>query len=358
MPDGDIQGLVTRSHGLLIRAIREKDREADFIASTDTIDSYDEVIDQASWRLDRFRSNPVILYGHQSYELPIGQATRCEIVNGQLECTIRFASAEANPRAEQVWQLVKEKTLRAVSVGFRPSDGKYELRDNKEVFVLYGCDLREISVVAIGANPDALAKMKSAALLARAEKSAEQNPGPKTNVAVDSKNKSAANDGAPEKNMDPKELQDRLEKSEASLISAKAAEKAATDKLASVELELATAKKANDTLSTEKSAFEAQTKTLAEQRDAEKKRADEAEEKLVELEVDGLVGKKIKAAEKADFVALRKLNKDLFDKMVAQRSDLGVLEKAIAGSKDESGVSDLGREDLADVTDEIEKLAG
>lgn len=268
--------LVTREGALCIRGVRVEERSADFIASTDAIDSHGDIIDQESWRLEHFLANPIVLYGHQSSELPIGKATSTVVRNGQLETTIRFASAEANPRAEEVWRLVQEGVLRAVSVGFLPTDGKYEMRDGKDVFVWRAPVLKEISVVPVPANHEALARMKAAF---------------------------AAGNDHKESVMDPKELQSKIEKQ-------------------SIELaELAAKLKSNET---EKAALERQNDLLAKARDEALARASKAEDALVELEVEALVGTKITPAEKADFVELRKTNPGLYRRMLDQRPDLAL----------------------------------
>lgn len=63
---------VQRSYGLHIRSVRDDKREADFVASTNALDSWDEIVEQV-WRLERFLANPVVLFAHQSCELPIGE---------------------------------------------------------------------------------------------------------------------------------------------------------------------------------------------------------------------------------------------------------------------------------------------
>ncbi|NOU33328.1 MAG: hypothetical protein HOO96_35980 [Polyangiaceae bacterium] len=130
------------------------------MASTAAVDSYGEIVEQV-WKLERYMANPVVLFGHQSRELPIGRSTFVGVRGGQLECTVRFASPEANPKAEQVWQLVKEDVLRAVSVGFMPGSVRYEKRGGEDVAVLSDNELHEISIVPIPANPEALAKMRA-----------------------------------------------------------------------------------------------------------------------------------------------------------------------------------------------------
>lgn len=50
---------------------------------------------------------------------------------------------------------------------------------------------------------------------------------------------------------------------------------------------------------------------------------------LVEREVDALVGKKITAAEREEFVELAKSNRTLFERMVGKRADMKLMEKVI-----------------------------
>ncbi len=317
MPDEirDTDAYVTRSDALHLCALREADREADFIASTDAIDRHQEVVDQASWELDEFILNPVVLYAHQSCELPIGQATRVAVVNGKLECTIKFASAEANSRAQEVWLLVKEKVLRAVSVGFRPKDCRYEMRDGEDVYVFYGNKLREISVCPLPANPEALAKMKSAARTA------------KTSPTASAATTTPSKDGESEKAMNEKELQAKIDQMNLAVAEAKLAEKTATEKATAATAEKTALDAKVKTLETEKSTLTTELEKAAKDRDDNAKRADAAEAKIVENEVDALIGKKIAASEKDDFVALLKNSPSVFKKTIELRKDMKLTER-------------------------------
>jgi HK97 family phage prohead protease len=295
------------TRGLELRSIEKSKRTVDFIASTDTIDSYDDVVEQ-DWVLDRYKANPIVLYGHNSRDiLPIGKATRVEVVesNGrkQLECTIQIASKEANPIAEQVWNSLNEGTLRAVSVGFAPGDYRFEKRDGREVFVLSKNELHEISVVPIPANPDALAKMKAKAIAA-----AGNEPQPTAPTASTETNM-----------LTEKEMNERIAKAEA--------EKSLADK------QLADAQKDAASVKTELAATQGTVKALEIDRDAHKARADLAEASVIESEVGALVGVKILPAEKDTFVELRKSNPALFTKMVGQRPEMKLLTPVVPDEK-------------------------
>ncbi len=152
----DAPDLHLRALGIELASTTTEKREASFVASTASIDSHGEIVEQ-DWDLSRFKANPVVLYAHQSRELPIGSCTRVDVVAGRLECTVKFASAAASPLAESVYQLVKEGTLRAVSVGFIPGDARLETRAGRDVVVLSKNVLHEISIVPIPSNADAVA---------------------------------------------------------------------------------------------------------------------------------------------------------------------------------------------------------
>lgn len=327
-------GTVYKNDALRVKQIRESSREVDFIASTGALDCHWEIIDQESWQLDDYITNPVVLYGHNAYDLPIGQCTYVAVRGDALECTIKFASAEANPEAEKVWLLVKEKVLRALSVGFRPVNGAYEVRDGEDVWVWRNSILKEISVVAIPANPEALAKMKAAtppraggtknespagppALNINTTKKGTENMKTLEQLAADLEAKTAAHNETMAKlgsvNVKLVETEQRAEKAEAGVKVAEAA-------LATRDAEIVSLKKAAHTLETE------HTKACSD-RDAAVKKSGELEDRLIDLEVEAIVGKKIAPTEKAEFVELRKSNEKLFKSMVEKRADMKLEER-------------------------------
>ncbi|MGB0873592.1 MAG: HK97 family phage prohead protease, partial [Solirubrobacterales bacterium] len=238
-----------------IREIREESREIDFIASTDAMDSYGEVVAQ-NWRLERYSSNPVFLWSHKSGDLPIGKSVRTEVRNGRLEFTAKFASAKANPFAEQVFQSYREGNLRGVSVGFYPHTVRVERRNDQDVVVLDDNELYEISATSIPANSEAIAQRIRAAC---------SNTSPPIERGADTKKE--------EPTMD-------FEK-EAATLKAQVADRDAS--IASLKTERDSALKSVETL---KGELEQRTT----ERDENAKRAADAETKLIEQEVDGLVG--------------------------------------------------------------------
>lgn len=149
--------LIQRAFTFEVRAANDGERKLDVIASTDTIDAFGEVLVQ-DWDLERYKKNPVVLYDHNRWDYPIGHAENVRVEDGKLLATLKFVDEKASPTAERVWQGIRQGSLRSVSVGFRTKNKPTVAEVNgKNVLVLSGNELVEISVVPIPANPDAVA---------------------------------------------------------------------------------------------------------------------------------------------------------------------------------------------------------
>ena len=133
----------------------EEERVLNFKISTETPDSYDDVIKADGWDLERFRKNPVVLWAHDHRQPPIGQALSVGVENGDLVASAKFADAETYAFADTVFRLLQGKFLRATSVGFFPQEWTFDEERGGYNFIKQ--DLFEFSVVPVPANPDALA---------------------------------------------------------------------------------------------------------------------------------------------------------------------------------------------------------
>lgn len=117
------------------------------IISTDNEDRHGEIIDQNGWEFENYMRNPVVLWGHNSYEIPVGITDKIYIEldeTGVFRRTIaegRFASHEF---AQTLRKLYDEKMLRTSSVGFLPK----EYNGNR----IIKAELLEWSFVSIPAN--------------------------------------------------------------------------------------------------------------------------------------------------------------------------------------------------------------
>jgi phage head maturation protease len=142
--------------GFTPKEINEENYSLRAVFSTADIDRHGEVVDQKSWLLDDFMKNPVVLFGHDHGQPPVGKVTGLGYNgDGDLEGEIQFA-AKQYPFANVLWNLYKDGFMKAFSVGF--SAGAVDVVD--EQVILKNNTLFEISTVSVPANAMALAKSK------------------------------------------------------------------------------------------------------------------------------------------------------------------------------------------------------
>lgn len=141
-----------------IKSIDEESKTITAIGSKETIDRDGDVVKLDGMDLKNFKRNPVVLWTHNAYDLPIGRAEKVWVDNKKLMFKIKFASAEENPKAEYVYKLFKGGYLNAFSIGFRPDyeTVTYKEVKGKQVRYINNSELFEISAVNIPANTAAL----------------------------------------------------------------------------------------------------------------------------------------------------------------------------------------------------------
>lgn len=149
----------------VIRALSEeniKNRQAEFVISTESVDTYDTVFKIDGWDLQRYANNPIVAYGHRTWsdnpDMIIGTST-VRVEGKELIGVVTFEDESVNPMAEKVWRKVQAGTLRMASVGANPIEYRWGVAaDGENPGVLYftRTELYEWSIVPIGSNPDAL----------------------------------------------------------------------------------------------------------------------------------------------------------------------------------------------------------
>lgn len=169
---------------LVCKAEGSDDGTITAIASTPAPDRYGDVV-APSWDLEAFKANPVIMHGHD-YEGPVvGKAVEIDLVGETLMMRVKFDESETNPLGRRLANQYREGFMHAFSVGFAP--GKSTERSNLPTdhpayvaerggYYFEENALLEVSAVAIGANPQALAvRAKRWGLDADAEPIVEQS---------------------------------------------------------------------------------------------------------------------------------------------------------------------------------------
>jgi len=116
------------------------------------------------WQLGNFRSNPVILWGHNSYNPPVGRGEKIKLQDGRLTVGIKWDGSPLNAMGQLVQHQFREGFLNAVSVGFRSLkvthrsklDAAHEHAADRG-YLLQRNELLELSAVSIPALQTALA---------------------------------------------------------------------------------------------------------------------------------------------------------------------------------------------------------
>lgn len=152
-------GLVRRTY--VAGKVREVAADTfEYVLSDATPDRMGDVIEQDGWQLANFKKNPIALFGH-STNFIVGNWQKVHVVDGELRGELKLLPPTSD-RMREVDAAVQAGVLRAVSVGFRPI--KHEPLDPDEPFDgtrFLQQELVEASLVAVGANPNALQIAKS-----------------------------------------------------------------------------------------------------------------------------------------------------------------------------------------------------
>ena len=131
-----------------------------FVASTDSADRYNDIVEQ-NWSLDAYKRNPIVLFNHNQQALPIGRGD-VRVENNQLMIDVEFDMEDAT--AAEIARKTKSGFLNAVSVGFQPlefvprnelpAEHKYA---GKTGNLYTKSELLEVSIVTVPAQGDATA---------------------------------------------------------------------------------------------------------------------------------------------------------------------------------------------------------
>jgi hypothetical protein len=140
-----------------IRKAKEENGTFDVIISTEDIDRSGEIVKQNGWELANYKNNPIVLWGHDYYSLPVGVCTETYLTekNGvpALGAKGVFLSAEINPFAQQVRKLYEFGIGKGAGVGCTTSVGFIPKEfDDKSRNTITKAELLEFSFVPIPAN--------------------------------------------------------------------------------------------------------------------------------------------------------------------------------------------------------------
>jgi HK97 family phage prohead protease len=134
----------------------------EFVLSDGTLDRMGDVIEPGGWQLDQIKSDPPVLFNHNRDQV-VGRWTDIRVKDGKLLGRIVWVQSDKWPMAQYIRDLVREKILRTVSVGFQPVAREPLTKDADKhhgPFRFTKQQLLECSLVSVPANPNALALAK------------------------------------------------------------------------------------------------------------------------------------------------------------------------------------------------------
>jgi HK97 family phage prohead protease len=130
------------------------------------VDRGNDRISTDAWELGNYKNNPVILFNHgmdpQLGSTPIGRATEIEPTKDGLRVKAVLSQLD-DPLINRIRGLVKERILRAFSVGFDPKDSKVD--PTTGIKDITKAELFEISIVGVPMNQDSLFELSSKQIL-------------------------------------------------------------------------------------------------------------------------------------------------------------------------------------------------
>jgi len=147
---------------LEIKGLSEDDRIIEGYANTKHLDRMNDVIDPKAFEdsLDYFLQHGVILYGHNPWE-PIGRPLDGKINSKGFLLKAQIAKGLGpDDIVEKSWNLIRQRVLRAFSVGFRILPNGIELSgedgDEHRARIIKALELYEVSVVTVPANRESI----------------------------------------------------------------------------------------------------------------------------------------------------------------------------------------------------------
>jgi HK97 family phage prohead protease len=159
--------IITRDVVLEIRELTPamiENREAEFVISSESVDSYDTIFLADGADFTRYNQNPIVAYGHRTRSDDPDMILGTSVVRQEKGLTIgkvRFEDEETNPTAEKVFKKIQAGTLRMASIGANILEwrfGNAEKGENPGVIYFTRWELLEWSIVPIGSNKDALVR--------------------------------------------------------------------------------------------------------------------------------------------------------------------------------------------------------
>lgn len=134
-----------------------------FRVTDETHDRDNEILTLDGWDIRNFRKNPVVLWSHNPFDLPIAKAKTIKISEDEgMVAKAQFPERDVHPFANTIYRLYKGGYLNTVSIGYIENERMQGENGNPSKITKK--EMLEFSGVTIPANPNAtqLSAIKSA----------------------------------------------------------------------------------------------------------------------------------------------------------------------------------------------------
>lgn len=143
-----------KADGIIEKASKLGEGEVDFVVSTGDLDAHGERINVKGIDYKKYlKGNNVILWSHDSFNLPIGNATKMWVEDDKLMARAKFYLKDDFPR--KVYQYILDGVLKAVSIGGMVEEW------GSDGITIAKMTMKEFSVVSVPANEYALVANKA-----------------------------------------------------------------------------------------------------------------------------------------------------------------------------------------------------
>lgn len=159
------EGKVCAVRKELVTEIGQTSEGLSFILSTAAVDRHGDTVSQSGWKLDNYKKNPVVLFGHDQNSPPVGKAGYVAVEGDKLIAkAVQFTPKDLSPFGYMIGEMYRQGFMNAVSVGFLP--GKFKENEDRGGLAMdfEEQELLEFSAVPVPANPEALQGAKSAGI--------------------------------------------------------------------------------------------------------------------------------------------------------------------------------------------------
>lgn len=145
--------MYVEKEGFVEKASKLKEGEVEVVVSTTDWDAHGERIMVNGIDFKGYKKNPVILWAHDGFNLPIARAKKLWIEGNKLMARVEFYMNDDFPK--KVYQYVLDGFIKAVSIGGMVKEWDEDGATIKELV------MKEFSFVSVPANENALVALKS-----------------------------------------------------------------------------------------------------------------------------------------------------------------------------------------------------